>query len=277
MGERKLIFLDIDGTLTEPGHNVPPESAVEAIKEARRRGHLVFLCTGRNLGMLSPVLEGGIYDGVVGSSGGYIQVGDKVIYNHPMTDEERAKIMDAFSGEGIYRTLECQKDSFTDESLKEYLEEHSGEGENSELLRWRRQLESSLNIRPMSEYDSEPAYKMVLMAQDKERLLTAAQPVLDKFNLVLQGSTYGITNAELLSRAFDKGTAVSYVAEHYGIPLEDTVGYGDSMNDLEMMQTCGLAICMGNGDEKLKAESDEICGSVTEDGLANSFKKHGWC
>lgn len=77
MGERKLIFLDIDGTLTEPGHNVPPESAVEAIKEARRRGHLVFLCTGRNLGMLSPVLEGGIYDGVVGSSGGYIQVGDK--------------------------------------------------------------------------------------------------------------------------------------------------------------------------------------------------------
>ncbi len=32
---RKLIFLDIDGTLTSPGSNIPPESALKAIGEAR--------------------------------------------------------------------------------------------------------------------------------------------------------------------------------------------------------------------------------------------------
>ena len=53
--ERKLIFLDIDGTLTPAGSNVPPASALEAIRKARENGHLIFLCTGRNPGMMAPI------------------------------------------------------------------------------------------------------------------------------------------------------------------------------------------------------------------------------
>lgn len=40
--ERKIIFLDIDGTLTEPGSNEPPESAIRAVCQARKEGHYVF-------------------------------------------------------------------------------------------------------------------------------------------------------------------------------------------------------------------------------------------
>ena len=32
----KLIFLDIDGTLTEPGSNTPPDSAVDAINKGQQ-------------------------------------------------------------------------------------------------------------------------------------------------------------------------------------------------------------------------------------------------
>lgn len=35
----KLLFLDIDGTLTPPGRNDPPESAMEAIRAAQKAGH----------------------------------------------------------------------------------------------------------------------------------------------------------------------------------------------------------------------------------------------
>ena len=37
--EKKLIFLDIDGTLTEPGSNTPPGSALMAIRQAQEEGH----------------------------------------------------------------------------------------------------------------------------------------------------------------------------------------------------------------------------------------------
>ena len=40
---RKIIFLDIDGTLTVPGSNEPPASALKAIRAAQENGHKVFL------------------------------------------------------------------------------------------------------------------------------------------------------------------------------------------------------------------------------------------
>ena len=55
----KLIFLDIDGTLTEAGSNTPPDSALRAIRSAQAKGHKVFLCSGRNYAMLSPLLKFG--------------------------------------------------------------------------------------------------------------------------------------------------------------------------------------------------------------------------
>ena len=58
----KLVFLDIDGTLTTPGSNIPPESAMEAIRAAQKAGHKVFLCSGRNYDMLKPLLGFG-FDG----------------------------------------------------------------------------------------------------------------------------------------------------------------------------------------------------------------------
>ena len=84
---RKLIFLDIDGTLTSPGSNTPPESAMKAVRLAREKGHKVFLCTGRNPGMLAPVLALG-FDGAVASAGGYVFAGDRVLFDCPMEQED---------------------------------------------------------------------------------------------------------------------------------------------------------------------------------------------
>ena len=57
MEHKKLIFLDVDGTLTPAGTNVPPQSALDAIRAARNNGHRVFLCTGRNPAMTAACLR----------------------------------------------------------------------------------------------------------------------------------------------------------------------------------------------------------------------------
>ena len=114
--EKKLIFLDIDGTLTEPGKNDPPDSAVRAVCQARVNGHKVFLCSGRNRGMLSPLLKYG-FDGLVASAGGYIEYGGQVVYDCPMTHSQRDKAMRVFQESGIFRTVECKEGSYTDEGF----------------------------------------------------------------------------------------------------------------------------------------------------------------
>ena len=82
----KLLFLDIDGTLTEPGYNTPPESALKAIKMAQKNGHKVFLCSGRNLAMLRPLLKYG-FNGYVASAGGYVVALLNVLTAHTETTD----------------------------------------------------------------------------------------------------------------------------------------------------------------------------------------------
>ena len=65
------------------------------------------------------------------------------------------------------------------------------------------------------------------------------------------------------------------VLEHYDLPLTSTIGFGDSMNDLEMIETCHLGIVMANGDERLKQKADIICESVKEDGIFHELKRQG--
>lgn len=50
--ERCMLFFDIDGTLiTTDGKRTFPESAKRALREARERGHLVYINTGRVMEM----------------------------------------------------------------------------------------------------------------------------------------------------------------------------------------------------------------------------------
>ena len=273
MGEKKLIFLDIDGTLTPPGSNTPPKSALDAIKKAQAKGHKVFLCTGRNLDMLKPVLAYG-FDGAVASAGGYVVSGDEVLFDCPMTDEQRDTAMELLGKEGVFRTIEAKDATFGDENLSDFLAEQ-GEG-NSELVRWRKALAEELNIMPMSKYDGRPIYKVVIMCTRWEQL-EPAKAVLEKdFNFCIQDlAAHQCLNGELINRKFDKGTGVRLVAEKLGFDIADTIGFGDSMNDLEMITTVGTSVCMANGSPKLKELSDIVCPAVEEDGLATAFAQLG--
>ena len=269
----KLIFIDIDGTLTVPGENVPPDSALTAIRAAQAKGNKVFLCTGRNPDMLSPLLVYN-FDGYVGCGGGYVVAEDEVLFDCPMTDAQREVALRTLHDSGVFCTVEAKDGSWGDENLGDFL---SGQGEgNSEIERWRKALAGNLGIRPMGEYDNRPIYKVVVMCTAMEQLDACKAELEQDFKFVVQEvKAYSCLNGELVNRKFDKGLGVRLIAEHYGVPISDTYGFGDSMNDLEMIETVGTSVCMENGAEALKAVSDVICPRVDEDGLAKAFADLG--
>ena len=271
--KQKLIFLDIDGTLTPAGSNTPPESAMQAIKAAQRNGHKVFLCTGRNPAMLAPVLALGV-EGAVAAAGGYDFMGDKVLFDCPMTPEQLETGMRLLKENGVFRTIEAKDATWGDEDLGDFLA-NAGEG-NSELVRWRKALAEELNILPMHEYDGRPVYKIVFMCTEASQLVPARDALEKDYKFVVQDvAAHHCLNGELINRNFDKGKGVRIVADACGIPIEDTIGFGDSMNDLEMIETVGTSVCMDNGSPKLKEVSDIVCPAVDEDGLAIAFRQLG--
>ena len=268
---KKCIFLDIDGTLTPAGSNRPPESALRAIRAAQAKGHMVFLCTGRNPDMLAPVLAYG-FEGAVACAGGRVFAGSRVLYDHPMPDPDRDIVLKLLKENGVFRTIEALDATYGDEDLGDFLAQ-AGEG-NSELVRWRKALAEQLNIRPMREYDGRPIYKVVFMCTRAEQLEPARAALERDYNFLVQDvAAHNCLNGEIINRAFDKGKGVRIVAETFGFELADTIGFGDSMNDLEMMETVGTSVCMDNGSPSLKKISTLVCPAVEDDGLAWAFEK----
>lgn len=142
------------------------------------------------------------------------------------------------------------------------------------MLRWQEQIEKNLNILPMEAYKGQAVYKMVVMSPSMESLEICREELKDDFYFCIQEPRGGFVNGEIISRRFDKGTGVLKVCEHLGISLEDSVGFGDSMNDKEMLEVAGLSVCMENGSEEMKKIADVICPSVTEDGIKKAFEKY---
>lgn len=272
---RKIIFLDIDGTFIGMGQTEPPASAVEAIRRARENGHLVYLCTGRNYGMLSPMLQYG-FDGVIANAGGYILCGEELIYNCPMEEELRERTVRILGEHGVARMLEGLDAAYVDPSVPDFMEREAPDGGSSELKRWKEAMEREMNLRPIAEYAGEPLYKIVIMCQDGEQMMRAYEPLQEDFLLCLQDFTKnGFANGELINRRFDKGQAVRRVCEHLGVAVADTFGFGDSMNDKEMIETAGVGLCMADGNAKLREIADDICPPAVEDGLYKMFEKYG--
>ena len=184
--------------------------------------------------------------------------------------------MTVLAGNGVFRTVECMEGAFTDEGFKAFLQEHVAEGRNSELLRWREQIEQSLHILPMRAYRGQPVYKVVFMSPCQERLVKPWEMLKEDFTFWMQeekGDCF--ISGELMNRKFHKGQAVERVCRHLGIDRCDSLAFGDSMNDREMLETAGCGICMGNGSPALKELADDVCPPVGKEGLYRAFLKYG--
>lgn len=135
-----------------------------------------------------------------------------------------------------------------------------------------------MSILPLSDYKGEPLYKIVFIADHESDLAEAKQLYADQFVFCeskLDRLTDGFVNGELINRKFDKGTGIKAICDHLGCTLADTIGFGDSDNDLQMTDVAGISVCMANGSENLKKRCDRIAPSVYEDGIAKEFKALG--
>lgn len=278
--KQKLIFLDIDGTLLPPGEMAVPKSAVDAIHCAQANGHKVFLCTGRNLRMTEPLFHYG-FDGFVCSAGGYVGCDGKILVDLPMEPEQVQGLRDALGRCGAECTLEVRDDTYGGikmiERFAKLFPKKPGAA-NSEAERWRKMMEFGMTIRPIEEYHGEPVYKIVFIAPNEECLSEVKRLYEDQFVFCesrLGDEKGGIVNGELINRKFNKGTGIKAICDFLGCSLEDTIGFGDSDNDLQMTDVVGVSVCMANGSENLKRLCDRICPAVTEDGIAKEFAALG--
>ena len=275
---KKLMFFDIDGTLAAP-LSAPSQPVREAIRQARARGHLAFLCTGRNLPIIGPnILDIG-FDGIVASAGAYVSAGGRVLLDSLLPEPLVQECLDVFHGLGVFCRIETPEGIYTDPQMEALLKSAAPDPRNSELIRMQRELESGLHSRPYAEYPKKGAYKLCFTATSPESLDRARQALEDRFEFVVHpfARGAGCLNGEIIHRSVDKGRGIELVCRRLGAALEDTIAFGDSMNDAAMLRRAGVGIAMGNACEELKALADAVCEDVDHDGVYHELLRRGLC
>lgn len=275
---RKAIFLDVDGTLTLPNGQVSPK-VEEAISKVRKNGHYVFLCTGRNKAGVRALMPIG-FDGVICSAGGYIEMNGDKVYESSLSQEDLQLARDVFDQHHIMYNLEATHMTFQDEEMnKEFIKHRlTDEKLNSEMIRLLNEQKDRFNIHSLEEYENnpQPIQKLCFMCDDIQKLEKPKEILSEKFNFIIHEIfSQDVINGEIIIKGTNKGNAVQFVTEKLGLSLEDTIGFGDSMNDYEMIKVCHHAVVMGNGVKELKQYASSICESVEDDGIYHELKRLG--
>lgn len=74
---------------------------------------------------------------------------------------------------------------------------------------------------------------------------------------------------EIVDGRASKGVALTWLCDHLGIPVSASVAFGDSPNDVEMLQAAGDGVAMANATPEALAAADHVTGSNEDGGVAD--------
>ena len=261
MSVLKLIATDLDGTLLADGGQVPPET-FELVEALGEEGVRFAVASGRRSGVLhelfAPVADKMDY---ITANGGEVLAGDKLIESHYF-DLERIAALGDFISRHEHLHLTVGNDDATwvydePEKFEHFIRSHF----------W-----TSYVPGPVPAGTNIPCGVVICLEPD--RFEESAQMLIDEmghlFNFGRTGSGVAIDFTE---KHVSKATALDSLCAHYGFAREETLMYGDAMNDCAIMQAAGHAVCVANALPEILAISERVVESSSEHGVQKDMAR----
>ena len=245
-------FFDIDGTLALDNGPPAPQD-VDAIRAFRAAGNFVFLCTGRASGYLYDAITDIGFDGLVAGAGAYVTVGERLLYRNGVSQEQLRPILRAFTGTAHTLVME------TEEGMV--------------------QLASAPDAQIVRDYPvitcSEQWYERYGDTH-VTKLTVYRAPLSDELKAVLSAELDLIchpTYHEAVPRGCSKADGMRRVLQEIGVAKENTIAFGDSPNDADMIRFAAVGVVMGDGDPAVQALADRVTLPLADCGVAHVLKE----
>ena len=272
----RLIFLDLDGTLVDRDDTVSPRT-LAALNAAQQRGGIIVICTGRNRFMVEHVAAQWSGQGYgVFSNGAVIAEWEtgRVLQKIALaasTVREAARLAHAFGLAPLCFGVHVEEDggqSVYADRVHPVVPAYASRNAQRLVFHDNLALEMGNEIRPvgMTVYGLEVETKALAVAwRDAFGSEVSVYHAPD--------GKYGCWCAFMNARAANKAHAAKAVADMLGVPQEQTLGIGDELNDLEMLQWAGVGVCMGDGHAEVRGRADHVTGTLAEDGAAQAIER----
>jgi Cof subfamily protein (haloacid dehalogenase superfamily) len=115
-----------------------------------------------------------------------------------------------------------------------------------------------------SELPDIKADKIIIGNMSIEKIKEIRKHIADDLYLEINDGRFGF----IMNKHASKWNGIKELSKYYKITIEKVAAFGDDLNDLEMIQNCGIGVAMENGLEEVKDVSDYICQNNDNDGIA---------
>ncbi len=259
---KKIIFLDVDGTLIDGSNGMRAMSprTKTAIKKVQEAGHYVFIASGRPYAFIDKELLSFGFDGFVFMNGAAVMVDNKFIYKKALDKSFIIRAIALFEKNNIEYVLQGEKEVYLKQEYKKLHRDFDEYGISKKYF--------------ISEYNvvDIDIYKMEMMCEDAKGQEICKS--LRKDNMeYLQDPARGM-KFEIYSKTESKATGILKVLQHLKIPIENSYAFGDGKNDIEMLTTVGCGIAMGNASEVVKQYANYVVATVHQDGVAEGLVRY---
>lgn len=256
----KIIALDLDDTLLNDERQISDFTRATLL-ECEEKGIHIVLATGRpNIGVKSVSDMIGLKDNYMLSyNGGQIIRNDETIFSMDIT-KAQLDMLYKLAVENDTCILTYTKDEILAYNKNEYA-----------------QIESDLVGMPLREVNdftalTDTSYPKAMLVDNPEKIKTLQQKFAD-----LEGMNVAISKPfflEFVKSGVDKGQSLLRLGEILDIKVEEIVAFGDSYNDISMLEVAGTSVAVGNAVEDVKKICTHICDTNQNDGVAKYIKEH---
>ena len=259
----RLCAIDLDDTLLGPDHAVSARNSA-AVRAAVAKGVIVVIASGRmHEATLRFVEQMGLETPIISYNGAMVKnphTGEVWLHER-IAGEVAAQVMDYVCAANL--------------QLNYYLDDHFYSAAYTSWAKlYHDRTQAPIEILPAL-YDtlrgSSPT-KMIIV-DSKERTDSLLLPFQNRFGSGLYVTKSNDEYLEMMPPQANKGTALALVAAKFGITAAQTIAFGDSYNDIPMLDWAGLSIAVGNAKPETKAAADRTIETNAEDGVGMALEQ----
>lgn len=265
----KLLALDMDGTTLNSEKKISPATS-KAISELAKKNVSVVLSTGRGLAELVDYAEEikPMSHGILISGGlVYDFKNSKPLTTHPLEENLSIELIEQALAERAMIHILTLRDSFTN---LDYLDEiENFQMEVYEPL-YRKIMTDCKDFKKFICENTGEILKINLYHRSQE----SRKKTLERFkNYAVTFSYAEKTSLEASPKNITKASGLVELCNFLKINLSETVAVGDAPNDIEILQTAGVAAVMDNADDEIKKIADFVTADNDHDGVVKVIEK----
>lgn len=255
----KLIATDMDGTFLND-QNQFPEDFYSVFDQLKQRGIIFGAASGRQYYNLAERFHD-VQDDMlfIAENGSYVVYKGEEIYSNTLNKEDVIELIQtARKIDGIHIVLCGKKSAYfeplEDKAMTEIVKYYAKRQVVNDLL----QVDDEILKISILDFNGAESNSFTYFNEYKEKL---------------QVTIGGYVWLDIMNAGSNKGIAMQKVQEFFNIQAQETMVFGDYLNDLEMMEQAYFSYAMANAHDRIKKVARFQAKTNNESGVTEVIKE----